>query len=274
MVCPVVGIIQRDGNQALPIPLRTGNQRPPRPVRVAGLEASAALIPPEQLVVIGEGAPCHRDGTGTHDLCQRFVLHHHPGQGSHVGGGGVVPLVVEPVWVFKVGVLHAQLGGLVIHPGHKSVHVPGAEARNGHRRVIARGEQQPVEQRLQRQLLPRLQIHGGALHSGPLGPDGDYLGQIRVRFHRHQRGHQLGNAGNGALLLRVLGIKDPAAFPIDQDGGGSRDAGPGGPDGGTEQNSQCQKDGGKPFQTASPQGIDAASMRVSPGIYPCPAASR
>ena len=155
--------------------------------------------------MVDEGAPLQGDILGGADAGHRGVFQAGAGQKGHVIGGRVVLLLVEAAGIGKMGVAHAKLPGLLIHKPGKALQVLPNPAGNDLGGIVARLEQQPVEQGLQGQLVPRLEIEGRALH--PLQPfrfHGDDLGQVGGLLHRHQGGHQFGDTGNGAGGVHVL----------------------------------------------------------------------
>ena len=249
MIGPVVGGVEGDGDELLAVPQGAGNQGPSRLVGVARFQAGAPLIPPQQFVVVGQAPPGNEDRPGGNDGPQFLPLQYRPGQNGHIVGGGVVVRVIQTIGVCKVGVVHAQLGGLFVHLRHEALHVSPAVACNGQGRVVARGEHQPVEQSLQGDLLLRLEVHGRALRPRPLTLDGYRGGQVGMEFHRHQGGHQFGDAGDAPLFPGVFLIEHPPALFVHQDG---RGGGQGGfcPENGQNQQRQNQQKGAPAFQNS------------------------
>ena len=170
--------------------------------------------------MVGEAPPLQDDRLGGDDFGHHRVFQTGGSQPGHVQGGGVVVLIPQAVGVGEMGPRHPQIPGPLVHPAHKGLHVPGAVGGQGHRRVVARVEEEAVEQGLQGDLLPRLEVERGPLDARPLLLDGDGLGQVIQVFRRHQGGHQLGDAGDGPLLVLILGIEDAAGVRVQQNSGG------------------------------------------------------
>ena len=80
--------------------------------------------------------------------------------------------------------------------------------------IVAAGQHQAVQQFLQQQRVPRLEIHGGPLRH-ITGSDGIGAALIGM-FQSHHGGHNLGNAGDQALLVRILLVEYPAAVLLNQ----------------------------------------------------------
>ena len=175
MVLPVVGGVQRHGDEQSAVPLRRGHQAPARLFGKACLYPHAALVLGEELVMVCIGDALYRlrelhsqAGAGA-QLAEGLVLQGGPGQQGHVVGGGEVaqPLGVLPVQARgrdKVGVRHAQGRGPLVHPGGErlqgAVQVEGGRVGG----VVARGQQHPRRKACQGDAVPCLQTHGGALH--------------------------------------------------------------------------------------------------------------
>ena len=225
MVRPVVAVLQRDGDEALAVPLGAGDQGPPGSPGVAGLEAHAVRAVAEELIVVRESPATDGDAPGGGDAEQRGVRRRGPAQLRHVEGGGVVALGVQAVGVREGGVGHPQLRRRLVHQGHEMGHVPRHRVRDGHGGVVAGGEQEAVEQGLQRQLLPRLQVHGAALHPGGVPAHGTDHAEVGAPDGDEGR-HQLRGGGDAHPGVGVLAVEHPAAVCVHQDGGdgGSADS--------------------------------------------------
>ena len=207
MVGPIVPVVEGHADEILPLPPGTGDQRPPRLAGVAGLHAGAAVILPEELVVVGQRPPLQGNGLRRDDPGDGLIVQAGPPQLCHVQGGGIVPRIPQAVGVGEMGARHAQIDRPLVHPLHERCHVPGAVAGQRHRRVVAGVEQKAIEQRLHLQDLSGSQIEGGPLDARPLRLDLHRPGQVAPqRLHRHQRRHELRGAGHGAGGVLVLGI--------------------------------------------------------------------
>lgn len=62
-----------------------------------------------------------------------------------------------------MAVCHTQLPGFLIHLFHKGLHISAAVSGKGKGRVVSGVEQQAIKKRLHGDLLPYLQVQGGAL---------------------------------------------------------------------------------------------------------------
>lgn len=174
--------------------------------------------------MIREGPPADGDAPGRGDAEQRGVCRRGPAQLRHVEGRGVMALGIQAVGVREGRIGHPQLRRRLVHQCHKAGHVPRHRVRDGHGGIVAGGEQQAVEQGLQRQLLPRLQVHGTALHPGGVPAHG--ADHIKVRVpDGHESRHQLRGGGDAHPGVGVLAVEHPAAVRVHQDGrdGGSAD---------------------------------------------------
>ena len=221
MIRPVVSVLERHRHQPLAVPLGAADQRPARRSGVTGLQTDTAVHVTQKLVVIGHGAPAdgHRPGGG--DAHQGLILHRRAGQKGHVPGGGVVILMVQAIGVSEGAVLHPQISGGLVHHAHESRLTAAHMTRDGHCGIVSGTEHQAVEQRLQRQLLPLFQIHGGTLGQRGLPVDCHNFPQVSLP-DRHQRRHNLRGAGDQHLRVGVLLIEYPPTVHIHQNSGRRR----------------------------------------------------
>ena len=171
--------------------------------------------------MVGELPPLQGNGPGGENLRHRGILQAGHPQLGHIQGRGVMIFIAQAVGVGKVGVGHAQVLGPLVHPPHKGLHLSPADSCQGHRCVVARVEEQPVEQGFQGDRFPRLEIERGPLNPRPFPLDLHGFRQVSPQIlRRHQRGHQLRGAGNGPGFLLVMGIEHPAGLRIHQNSGG------------------------------------------------------
>ena len=152
------------------------------------------------------------------------------GHDINVPGGGVVVGVVQAVGVHKVGVLHPQLLGPLVHQVHEGGDVPG----HGHGQdvggLVGGDHQQAVEQVMDGDLLPGHDVGGGGVVGDVrkgLGGGGDHgvHGQLPPAdgLQGQQGGHDLGDAGGVSDLVCVLLVEDLVGFHVHQQGGGGVD---------------------------------------------------
>ena len=147
-------------------------------------------------------------------------------QGQLVGRGDVA-VIIQAVHTGKAGAGAAQLFGTLVHPGHKGGQVA---VRNitGDRagRVVGAGHQQAVQQVDAAHRFTDAQVDGAAVGVldvlellGQAGGDGDLRVHVLAAFQKQQGCHHLGQAGNVALLVRVLfqnGLVDVRVEQIDR----------------------------------------------------------
>ena len=112
---------------------------------------------------------------------------------------------VQPVGVFKMGLVQRQLLSLEIHQVDKLRHAVRAGQSQSNSRVVARLEHHTVEQFLNGQLLSRLKVDRRTLDTCRFLRDlVDHI-QIAV-LQNHNGGHDLRGTGNQAFLICVVRI--------------------------------------------------------------------
>ena len=270
VVVPVVAVPEGDAHQGHPIPLSCGHQGPARRLGEPGLNPDAPLAQPQQLVVVGQISVPDGDGGRRDNAAEVLVLQGVGRQRRHIPGAGVMSLRVQTVGVGEVGVGHPQLLRLLVHQRHKGLRLPGDAVRHRQGCVVAADQHESVEQLLQPQHIPGLEVHGGTLRH-VLRCDRILLLHPAV-LQGHHGGHDLRDAGNEALLVPVLLIQHPPAPLLHQHGGCGRR---------TDSISltskkacRRQKAYGPPPKTASghtgppPRSIDGPSMSLGGGLKP------
>ena len=144
-------------------------------------------------------------------------LQRRPGDGSQIPGSGIVPPGRKAVGVLKVGVVCVEGRRPGIEALHKSLLTAVHRLGKNIGGLIGRGEHQCVEHVVYGELLPGLQIGGGApggqIHR--LLADGHRPGRIQL-LQCHQRSEQLGQAGRGHLPVGRLGVENLAAVRVHQ----------------------------------------------------------
>ena len=148
-------------------------------------------------------APC-LDGLGGNGFGKNGIFHGVGRQNSQVLGAGMVVWGIQAVGGGKVGLFLPQRSGLVVHQLHKVRRIPAAEAGQGHGGIVAGGQHEPIQQLLDGQHLPLLQIHGGPLNAHRHFGDPEAAEHIAL-LADHQSRHDLGGAGNEGLLLSSPG---------------------------------------------------------------------
>ena len=134
--------------------------------------------------------------------------------------------VVQAMGVGEVGVLHAQLLGLGVHPLHKGLGAARNCLGQDVTGLVGGGEQVAVEQLLHSEDLPSL--NGGIGVGAALGQGYRLLGggnliiQAELAslngLQHHQGGHDLGDGGGVNALIAVLLIEYLAVVAVYQDG--------------------------------------------------------
>ena len=119
-----------------------------------------------------------------------------PGDEGQVMGGGVVPVAGQAVGGEKHRVRAAKLPGAVGHHPAELLRRAADMLGNGHRRVVAALQHEPVEHLFQGEGFPQAQVDAGAGHAEGVAPTGDGVGQAPP-FEGQQRGHDLGGGGHG-----------------------------------------------------------------------------
>ena len=181
MIGPIAAVVQRDGDQAHPAALGTGDERAPRVAGVAGLEADAAGIRREQLIVVRHRARADARRARRDDARERRVLHGVGRKARHIEGTGAVSHFVETTRVHKRCVLHAEGFRLFVHPSDKlrAAAAPAAVGGDALRRVVAGRQHQTVEKFLHRERFALEKVHRRAL-AQVLAFDRDLLREFAV----------------------------------------------------------------------------------------------
>ena len=185
MIPPVIGIAQGHADQQLAVSPCGGDQGPPRQLCVASFHSDTALILTEKFVVVDKRPVSQRDRAGGDNFGHSLILHTGDPQTGHIRRSGVVPVGVKPVGIFKMAVCHAQLPGLLIHLFHKGLHISAAVSGKDKGRVVSGVEQQTIKKRLHGDLLPYLQVQGGALCTRIGVLHRNVLTQVDARLRRH-----------------------------------------------------------------------------------------
>ena len=124
---------------------------------------------------------------------------------------------IQTVGVFKMGITQAQDPGFVIHQLVKAFHRTAAVNGQGHRRIVPGRKHQPIEQFLQGQHFPFLQVHGRAFDAHSLFGDPHPVQHVAL-LTDDQRRHDLRGTGDQTLLVAVLLKQHPSADRIQHAG--------------------------------------------------------
>lgn len=84
-------------------------------------------------------------GHGTRYSGKVLILHAIDGQFCHVARRGVVPILIKAMGIFKAGLGHAELLGLVVHQLRKLLYAVRRMQRKRGGGTVAGDEQQTVE---------------------------------------------------------------------------------------------------------------------------------
>ena len=235
----VVGA-QDHGDEGVPLLLGGGDET------VAGLAGAAGLDadgPAEGIAgelgggEQGVGVQQHaftRHICGGHDIAGRGddlpegrVGHGLLGHAIDVPGRGVMLAVVQAVGVHKVGAGHAQLLGPLVHPLDKGRDVPTDGHGQDIGRLVGGGQHQAVEQVVDGDLFPGLQVRRGGIGGQVLQGGGvhrHYGRQVQLPAPHSLQGeqgrHDLGDAGGVALPIGVLLVEDLVGVQVDEQAGG------------------------------------------------------
>ena len=137
-------------------------------------------------------------------LCQQLAAH----KGNVIGAGNVARRR-QTGGVGKMGIVHTQPPGAVVHLLHEQLRHAGDLLRQCHRRVVAGGYAHAFQQLLHGDLLALRQKDLAAAHAGGVGRHRHHIviGQRAAvdGVHGQQQRHDLGDAGRLQLLMLVLG---------------------------------------------------------------------
>ena len=167
MVAPVVGIVDRDGDEHVPAALRGADKDAPGLSGVARLDTDAPLHTPEELVVICERPACADGAFCRYDRAERRIPHGFARQSSQIGRGGVVFLAVKAVRIGEVRVPKAQLPRTAVHKLRETGETSAVGNRERSCGVVAGVEHHSVQQVAHGQRLAAPKVHARALD-----PDG------------------------------------------------------------------------------------------------------
>lgn len=154
MVCPVIGVVDGHSDQSVTVSPGAADQNPPGSTGIARLHADAALVSPEELIVVLIGASVQNDLLCPHDLGKHEIIHCVRGQQSKLPGRRIMLRGIEAVRIGKVGVDKAKLCRPPVHCIGEGLHRAGMILCQRHRRIVAGVKQKAIEQLLHRAALP------------------------------------------------------------------------------------------------------------------------
>ena len=136
-------------------------------------------------------------------LAMRGCSHVHVGEHGEVGRAGEVALVVVAGGRGVAGAAEPELGGLLVHAGDELVDAAGDVLCERDGGVVAGGQQQAVEQALERHVAAERE-HADLRPGHVDGLLGDEHGRVGRRGgDGEQRGHHLREAGDGQAHVGV-----------------------------------------------------------------------
>ena len=215
VIRPVVAVTERDADVPGSVALGAGHKRAPRRHGVAGLDADASVVHPQQLVVVINVLPGHDGVAGRHDARKVFVGHAVRGQDGHVPGRGVVPLSVEAMRVFKVGAGHAQLSRLLVHEPRKVLHAACRVYGQRQSGVVSGHEHESVKQVFDRVALACFEVHGRAFRAHAAAVCFHFLAQGAV-FQHDDGGHDFRRAGDQHTVVGIVLVEHLAGVRVYQ----------------------------------------------------------
>lgn len=198
-------------------------------------DTDGAFVVVEQIIDVGPFVKMVAGGGGngvvfrTDDLRKEGNRHGIAGQAHEVVSGCVVDagkdvaMTVGDFQAVGVGVVRLvemQSLRLKVHDGHEIRYRASDVVGNCHRRVIAGGQHQSVEQVTQRQFVAWYQTRAAAAVLRHLVqrvlPDGNFLVEI-AGLDSDNGGHNLGGTRHRQCFLRVLAEEDIAGVGVKQD---------------------------------------------------------
>ena len=129
-------------------------------------------------------------------------------------------LIIQPGAAGKVGIFHAQLGGLLVHQLHKGFLAARYIFRQAHGSVIGALHRYRLQQVVHRHLLAGLQPYLAAAKARSRLAAGHGIGQgyfaAVQRLHKEQQAHDLGDGGRGQLFISVHLVPHGAGVLVDE----------------------------------------------------------
>ena len=116
-----------------------------------------------------------------------------------------------------IGSVCAQFAGARIHHLAEGVHAARDVFGDGHRRVVARAQHQPIEHIAHGQLLAFGEINRSTRNAFGIGPGGDDLLR-RAGFHGEQAGHNFGGGRHGIGRIGILRKEHATRSAVNQHG--------------------------------------------------------
>lgn len=182
---------------------------------VAGFQADASVHILQSLLWLVMVRPPDGDGLCGGDADQCLIIDGRTGKDPAYPGSGIMVRMIQTIGIGEGGMGHAKFLGGFVHHVHETIHTAAYMLCNGHGGVVAGTKQQPVEQGLQCQFLPCLQIHGGPLRPGGLTGYGHRIGEVSLS-DGHQCGEVLRGAGNQHFGVGVVLVQNTAAVHVYQ----------------------------------------------------------
>ena len=215
MIAPVVRVGQRDGDELALAPFRGADENAARVAGIAGLDADAAVVAPEQLIMVGQRPAGAGDRLRADHRAELLVLQCCLRERGKVARGRVILPAVESMGIGEMRLPQAERLRAQIHLPDEGLFAAGYADGERQRRVVAGMQHHAVEQIPPRQRLAPLQIHTGALQSH--GKRRDRHAPVRLPcLTDKQTRHDLRGACDEGAAVRVLFIERLSRPPIDQ----------------------------------------------------------
>ncbi len=227
-IVPHVDRIQHDGHELDAVVLCAGNEAAPCGLGIACLDAIAATIEPEHLVLVAQAVrivlhPRERDLLRAHDLLEARQRVPVGRDERHVVRRRVVRVIRQAVRVDEMRIRRAELLRLFRHEPRERVHGPRDVLRHRDGRIVTRVEHHAVEELAQRDLVSGLQPDRRALRPRGVSTHGHDIVEVPALEREDQR-HDLRRARGKAAIVHVPLIEDAPRARLHDDGTARRHA--------------------------------------------------
>ncbi len=168
-----------------------------------GLDADGAGIEPQQIVPDVQPSSGNDPALQTHDLPKEASLHRFTRQPQRVQRGRIVTVGVQTVGAGVVRVVETELRGPFVHEADEGLDLAVAHVGSKCvRGVVGALHERRGEKVAHAEAFPGAQVKGRFADRRRLLFDPNALGRPRL-LQRHQRGHDLRDAGHGEPLVGV-----------------------------------------------------------------------
>ena len=227
-VVPHPVAIEHDGHELDAVALRRRDEAASRRIRVACLDAVAAFIEPEHLVLIAQTVrvildPRECDFLRAHDfleLRQRVAIR---GNQRKVVRCRVVRIIRQAVRIDEVRVFRADFMRLVRHEAGECIDGTRDVLSDGHRRVVARMEHHAIEQLAQRDFIALFEPERRAFRASRVRADLHDIVEVAL-FERDDQRHDFRRARREPAVSHVALIEHAPRLRLHDDGTARRHA--------------------------------------------------